>query len=59
LSHDAYLRFLEDLFTYEARLGNPTRRDEAFAGNDLLNEFDFNRKPLTPTSIANLSCQAP
>jgi len=57
LSHDAYLRFIEDIFLNGQRLdpktdgrgdSRPTVRETA--GGDLLNEFDFNQTPL-PTMV--------
>jgi phospholipase C len=48
LSHDAYLKFIEDRFCNSNRLGGdsrPTvREDSPFLG-DLLFEFDFNQSP--------------
>jgi phospholipase C len=54
LSHDAYLKFIEDLFTNGARLdgGNggrpdnrPTDREDVSQLGDLLCEFDFTQTP--------------
>jgi len=57
LSHDAYLKFIEDDFLYGQRLdpatdGRPdprpnVRENEPLLG-DLANSFDFNQKPLPP-----------
>jgi phospholipase C len=56
-SHDAYLRFIEDLFLDSARLdpandGRPDNRPEvretAPALGDLLSEFDFTQTPNAP-----------
>jgi len=58
LSFDSYLKFVEDLFADGQRIGNPEGRDAAAAAGDLLEEFDFNRTPITPpTNVTNLSCQ--
>ena len=57
LSHDAYLKFIEDLFTNGEGLdgGNggrpdnrPTYREGSRDLGDLLCEFDFTQKPLLP-----------
>ena len=54
LSHDAYLKFIEDLFANSARLplsdGRPTVRESVPQLGDLLNEFDFTQTP-NPTLI--------
>jgi len=60
LSHDAYLKFIEDRFTNGQRLGGdgrPTvREDSPFLG-DLLFEFDFNQSPRTPDAfLADIQC---
>jgi phospholipase C len=56
LSHDAYLKFIEDVFLGGARLDpktdgrsdpRPTVREEVLKG-DLLNDFDFTQAPLPP-----------
>ena len=56
LSHDAYLRFIEDVFLGSQRLdpktdgrpdSRPTVRENLLQG-DLLNDFDFNQAPLPP-----------
>lgn len=56
LSHDAYLKFIEDLFCNGERLGGdgrPTiREDSPFLG-DLLFEFDFNQSPRSPDAFLN------
>jgi len=53
-SHDAYLRFIEDIFLDGARLdpasdgrpdNRPTVRETAPALGDLLGEFDFTQTP--------------
>ncbi len=55
LSHDAYLRFIEDLFLNRERLDpkqdgrpdpRPTVRETASVLGDLLADFDFNQPPL-------------
>jgi phospholipase C len=55
LSHDAYLKFIEDVFLRGARLdpndGRPDSRPtvrEVLQRGDLINDFDFNQKPLPP-----------
>jgi phospholipase C len=55
LSHDAYLKFIEDLFLKGERLdpndGRPDSRPtvrEVLQRGDLINDFDFNQKPLPP-----------
>ncbi len=56
LSHDAYLKFIEDVFLGGARLDPNTdgRKDsrptvrETLQQGDLLNDFDFNQTPLPP-----------
>jgi phospholipase C len=56
MSHDAYLRFIEDLFLDGARIdpttdgrrdSRPTVRENVQQG-DLLNDFDFSQTPLPP-----------
>ena len=56
LSHDAYLRFIEDVFLDGERLDpktdgradpRPTVREVVVPG-DLMNDFDFQREPLAP-----------
>jgi hypothetical protein len=56
LSHDAYLRFIEDIFLGGQRLdpqedgridSRPTLRENLQQG-DLLNDFDFTQAPLAP-----------
>jgi phospholipase C len=56
LSHDAYLRFIEDVFLGGQRLdpktdgrpdSRPTVRENVQQG-DLLNDFDFAQQPLPP-----------
>jgi len=65
LSHDAYLKFIEDIFLEGKRLGdndNRTyRRENASQLGDLLNEFDFNRTPMSaPTEVKDvLFCWMP
>jgi phospholipase C len=60
LSHDAYLKFIEDDFLNGARLnpatdGRPDRRpdvrDEAPGLGDLTAEFDFNQSPRPPLPL--------
>ena len=61
LSHDAYLKFIEDDFLEGARL-NPTTdgradkrpdvREEAPGLGDLASEFDFNQPPRAPVILA-------
>jgi len=55
LSHDAYLKFIEDVFLAGARLdpndGRPDSRPtvrEVLQQGDLINDFDFNQTPLPP-----------
>jgi phospholipase C len=64
-SHDAYLRFVEDLFLDGARLDpkddgrpddRPTVRETAPALGDLLTEFDFDQAPNPPITL--LPCPA-
>jgi hypothetical protein len=56
MSHDAYLKFIEDVFLGGQRLdpktdgrpdSRPTVREDVLAG-DLMNDFDFGRAPLDP-----------
>ncbi len=56
LSHDAYLKFIEDVFLGGARLdpntdgrkdSRPTVRENLLTG-DLMNDLDFNQAPLPP-----------
>ncbi|HEY2296541.1 MAG TPA: alkaline phosphatase family protein [Jatrophihabitans sp.] len=57
LSHDAYIKFIEDVFLGGARIdpatdGRPDRRPTVRENNpqlgDLLGDFDFNQKPRRP-----------
>ena len=57
LSHDAYLKFIEDLFLGNLRLdpqtdgrpdSRPTVRENVPALGDLLNDFDFSQAPQPP-----------
>jgi phospholipase C len=57
LSHDAYLKFIEDIFLDSQRLNpttdgrkddRPTVRETVKILGDLLNEFDFTQKPNPP-----------
>jgi phospholipase C len=57
LSHDAYLRFIEDIFLDGARLdpksdgradNRPTVREDVSELGDLLSEFDFKQKAIAP-----------
>jgi phospholipase C len=61
LSHDAYLKFIEDDFLAGARLnpatdGRPDRRpsvrEEAPGLGDLASEFDFNQSPRAPVLLS-------
>jgi phospholipase C len=61
LSHDSYLKFIEDDFLSGARLnpatdGRPDRRpdvrEEAPGAGDLANDFDFAQTPRTPLLLA-------
>ncbi|MEA2226136.1 MAG: hypothetical protein QOE67_1418, partial [Solirubrobacteraceae bacterium] len=61
LSHDAYLKFIEDDFLKGARLNpatdgrpdkRPNVRDELPGLGDLVNEFDFNQAPRAPLLLA-------
>jgi phospholipase C len=56
LSHDAYLRFIEDVFLAGQRIdpmtdgrpdSRPTVRENVVPG-DLMNDFDWNQQPLAP-----------
>jgi phospholipase C len=57
LSHDAYLKFIEDIFLGGARLDpktdgrpdpRPTVRENVPQMGDLINDFDFTQSPLPP-----------
>jgi phospholipase C len=59
-SHDAYLRFIEDIFMDGARLDpatdgrpdpRPTVRETVPELGDLLTEFDFNQTPIAPLML--------
>jgi phospholipase C len=59
-SHDAYLRFIEDIFLESARLNpatdgrpdnRPTVRETVPELSDLLTEFDFTQLPLAPVVL--------
>ena len=61
LSHDAYLRFIEDVFLDGARLDpahdgrpddRPTVREDVHELGDLLLEFDFTQKPNPPLVLS-------
>jgi phospholipase C len=61
LSHDAYLKFIEDDFLNNARLnpatdGRPDRRpdvrEEATGLGDLAHDFDFNQSPRPPLLLS-------
>ena len=65
LSHDAYLKLIEDLFLDGQRIGpgvgsaptkdnRPEKREEAPALGDLVKEFDFGHAPLLP--LTGLPC---
>jgi phospholipase C len=67
LSHDAYLKLIEDLFLGGQRIGpgvgasttkdaRMTKREDAPILGDLVKEFDFNH---TPVSGLNLPCSVP
>jgi phospholipase C len=56
LSHDAYIKFIEDVFLQGKRIdpmtdgrpdSRPTVRENILPG-DLMNDFDFTRQPLAP-----------
>ena len=64
LSHDAYLKFIEDVYLGSTRLGGNDKRtvvrENAAALGDLLKEFDFNRTPMAPPSqVTSLWCNFP
>ncbi len=57
LSHDAYLKFIEDIFLGGERLDpktdgrtdpRPTVREDVTQLGDLMNDFDFTQQPLAP-----------
>jgi phospholipase C len=57
LSHDAYLKFIEDIFLNSQRIDpktdgrpdpRPTVREEVAILGDLLDDFDFSQSPLPP-----------
>jgi hypothetical protein len=57
LSHDAYLKFIEDVFLGGSRLdpktdgrpdSRPTVREDMPQLGDLLTDFDFTQAPLAP-----------
>ncbi len=57
LSHDAYLKFIEDIFLNEARIdpktdgrpdSRPTVREDVSVLGNLLSDFDFSQLPLRP-----------
>ena len=57
LSHDAYLKFIEDVFLGGARLdpktdgrpdSRPGVRESASQLGDLMSDFDFTQAPLPP-----------
>jgi hypothetical protein len=57
LSHDAYLKFIEDVFLGGQRLdpksdgrpdSRPDVREDATQLGDLMNDFDFTQTPLAP-----------
>jgi len=54
LSHDAYLKFMEDIFCNGQRIrttdGRPSVREDLVRG-DLLYEFDFWQQPRDPMRI--------
>lgn len=68
LSHDAYLKLMEDIFLGGERIGmgngvstgdaRPSQREEAPQLGDLLYEFDFFRTPMSvpPADVLDLPC---
>jgi phospholipase C len=61
LSHDAYLKFIEDDFLERGRLnpatdgrpdGRPDVREEAPGLGDIVNDFDFNQSPRPPLLLS-------
>ncbi|HWW53832.1 MAG TPA: hypothetical protein VNY84_08680, partial [Acidimicrobiales bacterium] len=61
--HDAYLKFIEDVFLAGHRLdpktdgrpdSRPDVRENAAALGDLMTEFDFSRTPLPPLVLKQL-----
>ncbi|MCW3027895.1 MAG: hypothetical protein JWN81_1106 [Solirubrobacterales bacterium] len=61
LSHDAYLKFIEDAFLNKARLNpatdgrpdaRPTVREEAPGLGDLASDFDFSQQPRPPLLLS-------
>ena len=68
LSHDAYLKLIEDLFLGGQRIGQangkaatprdkrPSQRETSTTLGDLVKEFDFNHAPIAPL---NLPCTSP
>ncbi|HEY2397479.1 MAG TPA: alkaline phosphatase family protein, partial [Solirubrobacteraceae bacterium] len=61
LSHDAYLKFIEDAFLNGSRLnpatdgrpdGRPTVREEAPGLGNLANDFDFSQQPRAPLLLS-------
>jgi phospholipase C len=61
LSHDAYLKFIEDIFLGGSRLdprtdgrpdSRPTVRENIVQLGDLLNDFDFSQPPLPPLVLS-------
>jgi phospholipase C len=61
LSHDAYLKFIEEDFLKNARLNpatdgrpdaRPNVREEASGLGDLVNDFDFNQSPRPPLLLS-------
>src|SRR4051812_24933930 len=68
LSHDAYLKLIEDLFLGRQRLDpatdgrpdpRPSVREAAPALGDLMNEFRFDQEPLPPLILDPLAPPAP
>jgi phospholipase C len=60
LSHDNYLKFIEDVFLGGQRLdpkndgradSRPFVREESSAIGDLMNDFDFTQQPLAPMTL--------
>ncbi|WP_422935464.1 alkaline phosphatase family protein [Sinomonas sp. P47F7] len=62
LSHDAYVKFIEDVFLHGQRLDpatdgrpdpRPDVREESALLGDLANDFDFTQKPSKPVLLPN------
>src|ERR1019366_7675128 len=68
LSHDAYLKFIEDDFLSGQRLdpttdgrpdSRPDVRENAYVLGDLVNDFDFNQAPRAPLLLATHPAPGP